>query len=296
MTAKTKTKEQPALFEEGAPPPENIKKSLDEPPKSARSPAPPKSHAKNQVAKFEPPKSVLRIIAEAAANPAIDVAKMQALIEIQRDTEAKEQFHSAMLAVDADLPRITKDGKIEMKSGKALRFASFENINKIVKPILRSHGLRLTFQPDVNPSGVGIIVHCHLTKGLYRESCTVPVPTTSASPAMNAQQGVGNAISYAKRYGTIALLNIETEAPEDRDLDGNDPAKAKEIEQRDAAISAADLKKVKAAIDDCKVPLTTVLIKYQIDGIEELRAINVKDVLAACAKYKAESEKRAQPQ
>lgn len=235
------------------------------------------------VVKFEPPKSVLRIIAEAAANPAIDVAKMQALIEIQRDTEAKEQFHAAMLAVDAELPVINKDGKIEMRGGKAIRFASFENLNRIIKPILRAHGLRLTFQPDAHPSGQGLVVHCHLTKGLYRESCTVPVPTGAASPAMNAQQAVGNAISYAKRYGAIALLNLETEAKEDRDTDG---AVAAEKE----TIDGSQAKELLKAIDDCGITAAQFIKKYKVTAVQLLPLRLFDEAIKACRDYKARAQ------
>jgi hypothetical protein len=231
------------------------------------------------VAIVEPtPTSLLAIIARIAADPAVNTDKMRAVIEIQRDTESKQQFHDALIELDAELPRINKDGKIELRGGsKAIRFASFENLNKIIKPILRTHDFRLNFQPDVHPSGQGMVVHCHLTKGLYRESCVVPVSTAPASPAMNAQQSVGAAISYAKRYGAIALLNIETEAPDDRDTDATAPTKQ---------ITGPQAKRLLKAIDDCGVEATVFMGKYKIEAVHELPSALFDEAIKACEDYR----------
>ena len=255
---------------------------------------------KNEVAKIElskPPASVLEIIARIAADPNIDTDKMRAVIEIQRDTESKQQFHDAMVAMDEKLPRINKDGKIEIKgSTKAILFASFENLNRQIKPILRDYGFRLNFQPDTAPSGQGIVVHCHLTRGLYRESCTVPVSTSAASPAMNAQQSVGAAISYAKRYGAIALLNIETEAAQDRDTDAATDKKmlrpsvgaaAEEEPKPEAKITRPQAKELLKTIDECGVEATLFMEKYKVTAVHELPAAMFAEAIKSCRDYAA---------
>lgn len=256
---KTVTKESAELFEQEVPAPERAgKRSVP---------------AKIVV---QPPTSLLSVIARIAADRNVDTDKMRAVIEIQRDTEAKQQFHDALIQMDGELPRINKDGKIELRGNKAIRFASFDNLNKIIKPILRRYNFRLNFQPDVHPSGQGMVVHCHLTKGLYRESCMIPVSTAPASPAMNAQQSIGAAISYAKRYGAIALLNIETEAPDDRDTDATVEAKT---------INGSQAKKLLAAIDDCGIEATRFMDKYKITAVHELPAELFDEAMRACKDY-----------
>jgi hypothetical protein len=259
---------------------------------------------KNEVAKIEPlrpPASVLEIIARIAADPNIDTDKMRAVIEIQRDTESKQQFHDAMVAMDDKLPRINKDGKIEIRgSTKAILFASFENLNRQIKPILRDFGFRLNFQPDTAANGQGIVVHCHLTRGLYRESCTVPVSTSPASPAMNAQQSVGAAISYAKRYGAIALLNIETEAPQDRDNDAATDKKklrpsagaaaapeATDQPEPNAKITGVQAKELLKVIDECGVEATLFMEKYKVMAVHELPAAMFAEAIKSCRDYAA---------
>ena len=303
---KAKTKDpQPALFAEGETPPKptvtiregTLKKNLNDPPKNARPPTPKSQTApkKSEVVKFEPkapPPNMLAVIAAAAANPDIDATKMESLYRLYQETEGKQQFHDALIGIE--LPSINRDGKIPVSGGKSLRFASFENVHKAVIPLLREHGFRMSFQPMPATSGEGMVVECKLIRGTYEEKCIVPISTASVSRAMNSQQAVGAAISYAKRYGLMSLLNLRSEAPEDRDVDGNDPSKMKEIEEQDQTISAAELKKAEAAIEDCGVPLETVNTRFDIKSLKQLRKADLPNLLEACAKFKTEKLKRAQ--
>jgi hypothetical protein len=274
-------------------------------------PIAPKTQPKNAVAKIapvKPPVSVMSGLAELLKNPDLDPAKARELYELYMLTEAKQQFHDAMVVMDEQLPRINKDGKIDFRdtTKKPILFASFENLNRQIKPIIRGYGFRLNFQPDTAPAGQGLVVHCHLTRGLYRESCTVPCPTTSASPAMNAQQAVGAAISYGKRYGTIALLNIETEAPQDRDTDAVvekknlRPAAGAAAEPKNnapadpnATITGAQAKELLKAINDSGIEATRFMGKYEINAVHELKADRFQEAMTALKDYGEAAAKAA---
>jgi hypothetical protein len=273
-----------------------------QPPKSA--PAA-KATTKNAVAKIapaKPPASVMSGLAELLKDPDLDPAKAKELYELYMLTEAKQQFHDAMIVMDEKLPRINKDGKIEFRdtTKKPIAFASFENLNRQIKPFLRDHGFRLNFQPDTAPGGQGLVVHCHLTRGLYRESCTVPVSTSPASPAMNAQQSVGAAISYAKRYGAIALLNIETEAPLDRDTNATTdkkklrPTAGAAAEQSqddqpepDAKITGPQAKQLLKVMDECNIEGARFMEKYKVAAVHELPAALFDEAIKSCRDYAA---------
>jgi hypothetical protein len=305
---KAKTKDQPALFAEGEALPRDsavtlregdIKKNLNERPKTPR-PSPPKSQTAPKgaaVAKVEPqsvPPNMLAVIANAAANPAVDIAKMEALYRLYQETEGKQKFHDALLAIE--LPSIDRDGKIPVQGGKALRFASFENVHKAVMPLLRLHGFRMSFQPMPSASGEGLVVECRLIRGTYEEKCVVPISTSPASRAMNSQQAIGAAIKYASRYGMMYLLNLRSEAQEDRDTDGNDPAKFKKGGQTaeggdpDATISGQQAKELLKAISDCGIEGTRFMEKYKIAAVHELPAKLFQEAMKACRDYKARAE------
>lgn len=230
------------------------------------------------------PPSMTEVLAKLAANPNVDTAKMRELYDIMLKTEAKQHFHEAMLAMN--LPSISRDGKIPVQGGKALRFASFENVHKAVVPILREHGFRMSFQPMPGTGGEGLVVHCKLIRGVYEEECIVPISIAPASRAMNAQQAIGAAIKYASRYGMIYLLNLLTEAPQDRDTDGV-------VEPSDEKlVTAAQKKKIETEIDALPKKQQEELrglIKqhYGVEDLSQLPATRLSQLQNSIATYKA---------
>lgn len=236
----------------------------------------------------------------AALKNASDPAKMRELFQLYQDTEGKQLFHDALLEID--FPSIDRDGRIPVSGGKALRFASFENVHKAIMPLLRAHGFRMAFEPGPAPSGEGMVVTCRLIRGTYEESCMVPMSIVSASRAMNSQQAIGAAIKYASRYGVMYLLNLRSEAPEDRDTDGvmsKPKPDATKVESQsadpNAPITVAQAKELLAAITECGVGPATFLQKYEIDAVHELPARLFVEAKKACADFgaRAKDAKRA---
>lgn len=221
MNAKTKTKDEPVLFQDG-----QAEIAQESPPAK-----PIAKRTAKEVVPLPPPTNILAIIASAAANPNVDVEKMRALLAMQREIMAEDAriaFTEAFIRMK--LPTINKDGKIDEgttrsgRQGKKTRYATFEAINNAVEPLLKENGFAMWFEPDVGDDGK-IIMRGHLDhiKG-HGKTCAISLPLET-SGSKNNVQGVGSSISYGKRYAAIALLNIVSHAPEDRDLDGNEPEK-----------------------------------------------------------------------
>lgn len=332
---KAKLKDQPALFEDKAEPkpaaPEKKKPAAAKAPEPAKAPpkrskksTPPKPAEKKAVAVAEPkPESkggavvpfqpreprqptVASVLLTIAKNRDVDPAKARELFAFYQETEAKQQFHDALLTVD--LPSINKDGMIEVKEGgapgkKPLRFASFENVHKTIMPPLRAAGFRLSFQPMPGPNGEGLVVECRLIRGIYEERCVVPISTAPASRAMNSQQATGAAIKYASRYGMMALLNLRSEWIEDADLDGNDPAKVKAKRAKDGALeltatSDAPISEEQAAmltkaLEFAGLAEATFLDKYKLKEIARLPAALFPEALGAIQNWKAAVDAQA---
>src|SRR5689334_17806010 len=70
------------------------------------------------------PPSLVDTIARMVTDKSLDKETVQMLVKMQ----AENEFNVAMVAMDEELPVINKDGKIQIRGGKPLRFASFENI------------------------------------------------------------------------------------------------------------------------------------------------------------------------
>ncbi len=167
--------------------------------------------------------NLLAQIIEAAKNPEVDAAKMVAMANLAtslQDRERQTQFAQDFAAALMEMPRISKQNRIIIpaKDGKPAReqgrFASFENIDAMVRPILARHNMVLSFRlgSDQGTTCRTVLTHTngHVEIG---DSLRVP-PDTSGSK--NAAQAVGSSAQYAKRYAMCATLNIVTEG-EDRD-------------------------------------------------------------------------------
>ena len=162
------------------------------------------------------PSSMLEIIAQLARDPNADVAKFSALLDLKERIDAKEAeqaYSDAMRRIQAKLPRISKDGKIEMGGKGAMKFATYENIESVVGPLLRDEGFSISFPSK--PTNVGILLGCVLrhSRG-HSDSAEMQLPSDTG-PGRNALQALGSSLSYAKRYLLTGMLNIVTEGQDD---------------------------------------------------------------------------------
>lgn len=253
---------------------------------------------RQQVAKMPSPApdNMLAIIASAAGNPNVDVGKMRELLTMQREImseEARIAFTEAFITMR--LPSIDRDGKIDEgitksgKQGKKTRYATFENINRVVEPILKANGFAMWFEPDMGPDS-RIIMRGHLDhlKG-HGKTCAISLPLETSGNKNNVQ-GVGSSISYGKRYAAIALLNIVSHAPEDADFDGGSPpSEFVSNEQIDQLVKACEV--VNAPEDKLIAYLNSSRPKGHLnfDALAQLPASRFQEALDTIKTYRPKS-------
>lgn len=157
--------------------------------------------------------SALEIIALAARDPAVDVAKLQALLDMKMRLEASDAekaFNAAMSRLQLTLPRIIKARVITAKGGGVRsRYANLEDIDAIVRPLMVAEGLSASY--DTEPVGqketrVTCIIR-HI--GGHKERYSVVMPFDSSEYRTNAQNQ-GSTISYGQRRALCNALNIVT--------------------------------------------------------------------------------------
>lgn len=171
----------------------------------------------NADAQREP--TFLEVIASAARDPQVDVAKMSALLELKERVDAKQaeiEFNRAMARLQPRLPRIKKNGTIDLGRGKPLTFAKWEDIDTAIRPIVTSEGFTLSFTSEPTPAGVLMVCTVSHILG-HSKSSKMQLPADSG-PGRNGLQAIGSSRSYGKRYLTCDMLNIVTEGADD---DGN---------------------------------------------------------------------------
>jgi hypothetical protein len=174
----------------------------------------------NLPALTDPIASTLALIERMAVNKDVDADKMGKLLDLQvkvMDRQAEMDFNQAFARLVPKLPRIKKDGSVEYKGKEAFKFATYENIDEIIRPFLLEEGFSLSFTTEPLASG-GLIGHGKLMHvGGHSVKASMPAPVDT-SGGKNAIQGMASTFSYLKRYLTIMLLNLVFEGSDD---DGN---------------------------------------------------------------------------
>lgn len=118
----------------------------------------------------------------------------------------------ALAAVQAELPKVGKGNRADVKSDKgsySYRYADLADINQAILPLLGKHGLSFTAMPTLDESGRFVLAyrlqHANgdALQGVY------PLPS-SGRP-----QEVGSAITYARRYCLCAVTGIAADEDDD---------------------------------------------------------------------------------
>lgn len=161
---------------------------------------------------------ILGVFERLAKDPDLTVDKLGELIKLQErivDREQKAAFDAAYRVMLPEIPRITKRGKILNKAKEVQsRYSRYEDIRRVVDPILRRHGFTFHTKTEWPATGVleviGILEH---QDGGKRESRFRT--TADESGGKNAIQGLGSGVSYGKRYSLKDLLSIVEEGEDD---------------------------------------------------------------------------------
>lgn len=176
-------------------------------------------------------RNFIDIIDMAIKSQDVDIVKLQALLDMQERImkhEREASFNRDYLAAKLEMPRVTKDGAVEYAEDKnkpngpkvkAFNFATYENIDKVIRPIEQKYGFtRIFTTKQRGDAGGGCIVHCQLLHkdGHFKEAEIGVALDTSGGK--NNIQAMGSSFSYGKRYTTEMLWDIVKEGA---DNDGN---------------------------------------------------------------------------
>jgi hypothetical protein len=154
-----------------------------------------------------------------ARDPSVDVAKLERLLDMHERLirqQAKAEFDRAFAEMQGDIPTIDEKGRILVDGVLRSRFAKNEDIQEVIKPILKAHGFALRFSSEVSEGRIKVTGTLSHRSGHSERDEFVTLPDKTGSK--NDIQAIGSARSYGQRYTTIALLNIATRG-EDNDAE-----------------------------------------------------------------------------
>lgn len=183
------------------------------------------------------PGDLARIIGEIAADPRVDVSKMERLLEMQervlaRDAEAS--FNQALARLKSRLPRIAKTGVILLKDGKTrIPYAKYEDIHEAIAPLMHDEGFTVSYSSELVANGTLLEIRATFRHADgHQDVGKAYLPLTDDSGAKNRVQGAGSILSYGKRYALCQYLDIVTEGEDDNGSQaGAQPISEKQVSE-----------------------------------------------------------------
>lgn len=186
------------------------------------------------------------------------VEVLQALQQMRREMkaeQAKEEFDRAFAAFQSECPPIVKSKGVSISGATAYKYAPFEDIVAVIKPLLQKHGFSYTLDTDVASADRWVIAKCRINHaGGHSTESVAKFPLGDGNKLMSNTQVYAAALTFASRR---VLCNAFGLVVAGEDSDGRVKTMVKP--QGPSTIDPADkgLKMlVKAVWDLCK-PINT---------------------------------------
>ena len=169
--------------------------------------------------------SLLAVIARAAADPNVQVEKMERILALQERVLAKQaeaEFAAAMERAQAEVPLIKNDS---VNTQTNSRYAKLKTMNKLVVPVYTRHGFSLSFGTTDCPVPNYIRITCKVRhRAGHSADYQADVPLDVTGPKGNQNKtlthGFGSSLSYGRRYLTMLIFNVATTDDDDGQIAG----------------------------------------------------------------------------
>ena len=179
----------------------------------------------NDMIKSEPATNMLEIISRAASNPDVDIDKLERLIAVQQQIQAKQSesdFNAALARAQAAMPRVVKT---RTNAHTKSMYAAFEDVLSATASTINAEGLSVSFsQGDAAEAGHIRTVMQVRHSGGHSVSHWMELPVDNTGAGGKATKtnvhGIASTTTYCKRYLYCGVFGI---APEGMDKDGNLP-------------------------------------------------------------------------
>jgi len=176
----------------------------------------------------DPAVAMIQVMERAVLNPAVDVDKMERIMEMQLKVikrNAEIEFNQAMANCQSGMKAIATD--MENDNNK---FASYIALDRVLRPIYSQEGFALSFNTEPRTQEDMVTVLCYVTHRTgHTRTYTIDMPADGKGPqggaVMSKTHATGAASSYGMRYLLKMIFNV---AIGQDDTDGHAP----EVEQR----------------------------------------------------------------
>ena len=130
-------------------------------------------------------------------------------------TTERVNLAAALAAFQAELPTVGKDAKATIppkdgKSGYSYKYAGLGTVSEAVLPLLGKHGLSFSSKPTI-ADGRFVLAYALRHSSGEEDSGEYPLP----DPTKVSAQGIGSAITYARRYCLLAVTGVSPDEDDD---------------------------------------------------------------------------------
>jgi hypothetical protein len=187
------------------------------------------------------------MLIQRAIDANVPVESLEKLLEMRRvlkQEAAKEAFFWALAQFQNECPAIEKQVDVDNK----YKYAPFEHIAKVIRPLLTKHGFSYTFNAEyIHSNNVTMQrVTCRLHREGHTESSEFTAPAVGTK-LMNATQIAASALTYGKRYSLCGALGLTV----GKDVDGYVPPEHG-APSRDTGSASAQTRDDRVDIDEAK--------------------------------------------
>lgn len=164
------------------------------------------------------PPDLLEIFSAIAAEPSVDVARLERAMEgfeRLKAREAEAAFNVALARLQPRLPVIDENGVILGADGEPIStYATWADTIDAIRPVLARYGFSLSFRPGCSGAGRPTVTGVLRHRGGHKEEGTLELPPDETG-GKNALQAVGSALSYGQRYVARMLLSLTSRGADD---------------------------------------------------------------------------------
>lgn len=205
----------------------------------------------------------LQFLERAASDPAVDVEKMKAILDMQERVltrNAEAAFNAAMTVAQAAMPIVVCDKTNPHTHSK---YPSLEAVQTAIKPIYMANGFTCTFAEDGAPVDgiihvIGVVRH---VEG-HSETFHRYAPADTAGPGGKSNktelQGAQSTVSFLQRKLLCAIWGVTVA---DEDKDGNAPREV---------ITEKQVADLRALAEEVGADLPAFLKYMKLDALENM--------------------------
>ena len=261
--------------------------------------------------------ALIAAITKASRDPAVDIGKMQFLLDTGRQLmadQAQAEWRDAMAAAQADMVPINKDlSNPQTRS----RYASLAALDAAIRPIYAGNGFAVTFDTEQCDEPGSIMVVAYVERGRHSRRYSIPMPTDGkgarGGEVMTKTHATGSAVTYGRRNLLCMAFNLVTSdddgnraggyrAPQRTTFPDDPPPRAEhtrkamgglanaQMEASLGPINEKELADLKKLMTDAGVAISgeaAILNYFEVDRLEDLSHVQYE---VACNQLKAKAK------